>query len=51
VLDPRPEVPAEEFLPPSPFPREKITVFGSPNGTIPTGIRSNGCKLTSLVTG
>ncbi|MCI64764.1 hypothetical protein A2U01_0086022, partial [Trifolium medium] len=27
---------------------EKISVFGSQNGAIPTGIRSDGCKLTSL---
>ncbi|GAU49722.1 hypothetical protein TSUD_25900 [Trifolium subterraneum] len=30
-----------EFFPPSPSPR-------SPNGAIPAGIRSDGCKLTSL---
>ncbi|MCI69331.1 hypothetical protein A2U01_0090593, partial [Trifolium medium] len=38
---PRPEVPAREFLPPSP-------IFGAPNGTIPAEIRSDGCKLTTL---
>ncbi|PNX77534.1 hypothetical protein L195_g033502, partial [Trifolium pratense] len=27
---------------------EKILIFGALNGAIPAGIRSNGCKLTSL---
>ncbi|PNY05792.1 hypothetical protein L195_g006712 [Trifolium pratense] len=27
----------------------KIFVFGTPNGAIPAGIRSTGCKLTTLV--
>ncbi|MCI52237.1 hypothetical protein A2U01_0073481, partial [Trifolium medium] len=44
----RPEVPAGQFcLHPRPH-REKIPVFGASNGAIPAGIRSDGCKLTTL---
>ncbi|PNX75110.1 hypothetical protein L195_g031041 [Trifolium pratense] len=30
-------------------PREKISVFGAPNGAISAGIHSDRCKLTSLL--
>ncbi|MCI92351.1 hypothetical protein A2U01_0113647, partial [Trifolium medium] len=30
---------------------KKIHVFGTPNGAIPTGIRSDGCKLATLLRG
>jgi hypothetical protein len=40
--DPRPEVPAGEFFPPSPSPRnKKIFVLGAPSGTIPAVIPSD----------